>query len=200
MDTIEDAGALRDCYPEPKSRALRKVVRRLDAHCARFIEFSPFCVLATASPEAQPDLSPRGGAPGFVRVLDDHTLMLPDRPGNNRLDTLSKLAANPELALLFFVPGVDETLRVYGRAAILAAGSFDDEATGLPSPSALRIDVERAFFHCGKAPLRARLWRDEARVDRSILPSLGEILKDQIGDAGTPETQDEMLRRYAEEL
>lgn len=200
MDTIEDARALRDRYPEPKPRALRKVVRRLDTHCARFIALSPFCVLASASPDAQPDLSPRGGAPGFVRVLDDHTLLLPDRPSNNRLDSLSKLAATPDLALLFFVPGVDETLRVYGRAALLPTGSFEDEAIGLPSPSALRIDVDRAFFHCGKALMRARLWRDEARVDRSVLPSLGEILKDQIGDTGTPETQGEMLLRYAEEL
>jgi PPOX class probable FMN-dependent enzyme len=200
MGEIADPELLRDLYPAPGTRAVNKVIPRLDAHCMRFIALSPFCVLSTVSPEGWPDLSPRGGAPGFVRALDERTLVLPDRPGNNRLDSLSHLAAAPAVALLFFVPGVDETLRVYGSAAILPAGAFVDEAGGRPSTTALRIGVERAFFHCAKALMRAHLWSEEARIDRATFPTLGQILKDQIGGMEQVETQEEMLLRYAQNL
>jgi PPOX class probable FMN-dependent enzyme len=146
-------------------------------------------------------MSPRGGEPGFVKVHDDRTLLIPDRPGNNRLDSLSNLADNPAVGLLFFIPGVDELLRVYGRATILPAGAFVDERdTGRPSTTALTIAVERAFFHCAKAAMRARLWSEDARVDRGCLPTLGEMLNDQTGETSPPETQEEMIRRYLPEL
>jgi PPOX class probable FMN-dependent enzyme len=177
------------------------VVPRLDAHCARFIALSPFCVLSSVDSGAFPDLSPRGGEPGFVRMLDDRTLLLPDRPGNNRLDSLSNLADHPAVALLFFVPGVDELLRVYGTATILPAGSFLDERdTGRPSATALKISVERAFFHCAKALMRAHLWSEEAKVDRACLPTLGEMLKDQTGEEAPAESQEEMILRYLPEM
>lgn len=200
MDTIEDPGSLRALYPAPGTRAVRKVIARLDAHCARFIALSPFCVISSVSPDGWPDLSPRGGAPGFVRVLDERTLVLPDRPGNNRLDSLSNVAATASVALLFLVPGVDETLRVHGSAAILPAGAFVDAHARRPSLTVLRIHVERAFFHCAKALMRARLWSDDARIDRDTFPTLGQILNDQLGDNAPPETQEQMLRRYAESL
>lgn len=201
MGGIENSTALRALYPAPKERALRKVVQRLDAHCTTFIGLSPFCVLSSVDAGGRPDLSPRGGKPGFVRVLDAQTLLLPDRPGNNRLDSLANLADNPAVALLFFIPGVDELLRVYGTAAIVPTGAFDEAAgAGRPSTTALRIDVERAFFHCAKALMRSQLWSEEARVERACLPTLGEILHDQIGDAVPLESQEEMIRRYLPEM
>ena len=201
MEGIDDRSALRELYPAPKPRALLKEVPRLDKHCLRFIALSPFCILSTVRPDAGPDLSPRGGPPGFARALDDHTLVLPDRPGNNRLDTLSNIASDPAVALLFLVPGVDETLRVYGTATIVPAGTFEDEpGAARASTTALKVSVERAFFHCAKALMRARLWSENAKVDRAVLPTLGEMLNDQIGDASPVESQQEMVRRYLQDL
>jgi PPOX class probable FMN-dependent enzyme len=201
MGEIDSAGQLRTLYPAPKERTLRKVLPRLDAHCINFIGLSPFCVLSTVDAEGCPDLSPRGGDPGFVKVLDAGTLLLQDRPGNNRLDSLSNIAERGAVALLFFIPGVDELLRVYGRAAILPAGAFEVEpGAGRPPTTALRIDVERAFFHCAKALMRSHLWSDEARVERSCLPTLGEILHDQLGEISPLESQEEMIRRYLPDL
>ena len=134
-------------------------------------------------------------------VLDDRTLLLPDRPGNNRLDILSNIAANPAVALLFFVPGVDEMLRVYGAAAILPAGAFEDEVgAARPSATALKIAVERAFFHCAKALMRARLWSEEAKVDRASLPTMSEIMNDHSNESSPLESQEEMARRYVPDL
>jgi PPOX class probable FMN-dependent enzyme len=201
VEGIDDRSALRELYPAPKPRALLKEIPRLDRHCLHFIALSPFCILSTVRPGAGPDLSPRGGLPGFARALDDHTLVLPDRPGNNRLDTLSNVAGSPAVALLFLVPGVDEMLRIYGTATIVPAGTFEDEpGARRASTTALKISVERAFFHCAKAAMRARLWSEDAKVDRAVLPTLGEILNDQIGVASPVESQQEMVRRYMQDL
>lgn len=128
--------------------------------------------------------------------------MLPDKTGNNRLDNLSNIVANPAVALLFMVPGVDETLRVYGAAEILPGTAFDDEFVpdSRPPTTVLRVTVERAFFHCAKALMRARLWSEDAKIDRACLPSMGEIIKDQTQDPAPPETQEDMVRRYAKDL
>lgn len=203
MEAICTQEELRTIYPQPKGRAVSKVVSSVDEYGARFIAQAPFCILGTVSLTGEPDLTPRGGDPGFVQVLDAHTLLLADRPGNNRLDNLSNIAANPAVTLLFMIPGVDETLRVYGKAVILAAGTFDDRAAAgerRPSPTALKIAVDRAYFQCPKALMRARLWSDEARIDRQSLPTLGEILAAQTGDTGPLESQGEMLQRIVPEL
>jgi PPOX class probable FMN-dependent enzyme len=201
VTVLTDPAALRTLYAMPKERALRKVVPRLDHHCIHFINRSPLCILASATPDGFPDLSPRGGDPGFVQVLDDHTLLLPDRPGNNRLDSLSNLVTNPPVALLFLVPGIDETLRVYGNVEIVPRLG-DDHASSERKPSAtvLRISVSKAFFHCAKALMRAQLWSEEAMIDRRSFPTLGQILKDQLQDNGPVESQDDMVRRYQEDL
>ncbi|HWE63968.1 MAG TPA: MSMEG_1061 family FMN-dependent PPOX-type flavoprotein [Chloroflexota bacterium] len=201
MESITNSAAVRALYPAPKERVLRKVLPCLDTHCARFIALSPFCVLASVDADDCPDMSPRGGAPGFVQLLDEHTLLLLDRPGNNRLDSLSHVADRPAVALLFFVPGVDEVLRVYGTATILPAGSFEHERdAGKPAVSALKISVQRAFFHCAKALMRAHLWSEDARIDRACFPTLGEIMHDQLGETTPAESQEEMICRFLPEF
>lgn len=162
-------------------RAVLKTLRRLDQHCRRFIELSPFLCLGTAS-AAGADVTPRGDSPGFVKVLDDVTLALPDWRGNNRLDALTNIAVNPQVGLLFLIPGVDETLRVNGQAHITTDAAVVSQWTvnGNHPASALVVTVEEAFLHCGKAIIRSHLWQDTYKVDRQALPSYGQMLKDQI--------------------
>jgi PPOX class probable FMN-dependent enzyme len=172
---------LREHYAQPIERALLKILRKLDEHCRRFIALSPFLCLGTTA-ENGVDVSPRGDGPGFVHVLDELTLAIPDWPGNNRLDSLTNILSNSRVGMLFMIPGVDETLRVNGTAAI----TMDPDVlarwqvNGKRPKSALVITVCEAFLHCGKALIRSRLWQDDYRVDRSRLPSYGRMLKDQI--------------------
>ena len=179
---------LREQYPPAIERARLKTLRKLDGHCRRFIELSPFVCLGTNS-DAGPDVSPRGDRPGFVHIVDDTTLAIPDWPGNNRLDSLANVQSNPAVGLLFFIPGVDETLRVNGTAQItMEAGVLDRwETNGKRPRSALVITVTEAFLHCGKALIRSRLWHDDYKIDRSELPSYGRMLKDQIDIQDTAE-------------
>lgn len=202
MGRLKDQAALRQLYPVPSARALAKVIPELDVHCIRFIGLSPFCVIGSASATGEPDLSPRGGKPGFAKVEDRGTILLPDRPGNNRLDTLSKLAANPRIALLFMVPGMDETLRVFGNAEIVSGDDFGaDFVTNNRAPqTVLKITVDQAFFQCGKALMRAQLWNEESKRHRSAMPTMGEIMRDHTGHTDHVETQDEMVSRYRKQL
>lgn len=165
-------------YGAPNERSLRKEIDHVNADYRRFIELSPFVVLATGGPDGL-DCSPRGDAPGFVRVLDSRTLALPDRPGNNRVDSLRNVVAAPQVGLLFMVPGVGETLRVNGRARVSLApellASF--AVDGKPPRSVLLIDVQSVYFHCAKAIVRSNLWDPAHHVERSQLPSAGEMLR-----------------------
>ena len=202
MARIDSREALARLYKAPSERVRLKQLDRLDRHCRRFIELSPPAILGSSSPEGGADVSPRGGEPGFVRVLDERTLALPDRPGNNRIDSLVNLIASPEVALLFLIPGVDELLRVAGSAEIRddaeLLGSF---AVGERLPrTVLLVHVREAFLHCGKALMRARLWQEASKIERASLPSLDEMLKEQIGSAEPAEAQAVMLARYRENL
>lgn len=201
MARITSLDELRRIYGEPRERSRRKTLPALDRHCRRFIELSPFLALGTFGPDGRADVSPRGDAPGFVRITDDGALLIPDRPGNNRLDNLTNLLANPSVGLLFLIPGFDETLRVNGSAAIHDdAELLDLFAVNEHRPATvLRVGVSEAYFHCGKAMMRSRLWDSSFQVDRSLLPSLGEILRDQLS-LETAESQAEMIRRYRETL
>jgi len=178
-----------DRYRTPGQRVLDKVIHHLDEHCAAFIRLSPFATLATASPEGEPDVSPRGGDPGFVHVLDGNRLALPDRQGNNRVDSLRKVAANPRAALMFFVPGIDETLRVYGTTTLHAPDDLGIDFTefGRPPLSLLVLQVDRAYFQCSKAVMRSGLWDPERRVDRSVFPPFSQVLRDHCRDDTIPE-------------
>ena len=178
-------------YRDPSQRVLDKVIHRIDEHCAAFVRLSPFAVLSTASPDGAPEVSPRGGDPGFVKVLDEHRLLLPDRQGNNRMDSLRNLTANPRAALMFMVPGIDETLRVYGRTALHGPDDLGIDLTefGRPPLSVLVLHVERAYFQCSKSVMRSELWNPERRVERSVFPPFSQVLRDHCRDESMPDEE-----------
>jgi len=199
---IDSVDELRARYPEARARALAKELDRLDPHCRRFIELSPFLVLATVGADGRVDASPRGGEPGFVRVIDERTLWMPDASGNNRLDSFTNIAQTGRCGLLFMLPGMDETLRVNGTAKLLDAAEvlakFPREKN--PPRAVLAVNVEEAYLHCAKALMRSKLWGAEHRIERSMFPSMGQMIGDQTGSSAPAETQAEMLARYAAEL
>ena len=194
---------LRALYAAPGERAVRKQQAQLDAHCQRFIALSPFCVLASGGGTgALLDASPRGGAPGFVKSPDAHTLLLPDAGGNNRLDTLSNLLDDPRIGLVFLIPGVDETLRVNGTARLREEALYTDFFTAERQRPKLVIEVRvaEAYLHCPKALMRSRLWSADAQVERAVLPTLGQMIHDQMGLDTEPESQVAMLQRYRAQM
>ena len=174
LDTIE---ALEALYGKPAEASLAKEVDRITPHYRRFIEASPFVALATAGPEGL-DCTPRGDAAGFLRIADERTLLLPDRRGNNRVDSLRNVLRDPRVALLFLVPGVGNTLRVNGRArisvepALLASFAVEDKAPR----SVLEVTVETVYFQCSRALMRSDLWNPQKHVDPKSLPTPGQIL------------------------
>ena len=175
---IRDLSSLRAIYGEPAGAAVSKQVDHLHPHYQALIRASPFCVLATVGDTVE--ITPRGDAPGFVEIADAHTLLLPDRRGNNRIDNLRNIIADPRVTLLFLIPGVGETIRVIGRAEI----SVDPALLGrfvvhnqLPR-SVLVVHVESCFFQCAKALMRSKLWDKATQVSRDSLPSNGTILAD----------------------
>ena len=187
--SIASQAELRETYREPAPRAQQKVLDHIDSHTRDFIALSPFCVISSLGADGRQDTSPRGDPPGFVAVLDERTLLIPDRPGNNQVDSLRNVLAHPEVGLLFLVPGMNETLRVSGRAEIVT-----DEALlaplsvgGKAPRSGLRITVEEAFLHCGRSLVRSRLWDAGAQIDRSCYPTYGQVLADQIRGANAAE-------------
>ena len=174
---------LRSVYPQPKQRSLDKELDYLDDHCRRFIAMSPFVLVASADAAGACDVSPKGGPPGFVRVLDERRLAIPDATGNRRLDGLQNMLQNPHAGLLFLIPGMGETLRINGRVSLsrdpaIVAGL---ETAGHPAKLALVVDVEQAYLHCAKALIRSGLWRTDTWAAADELPSAAEILNDHIG-------------------
>lgn len=182
QDVLETETALREIYGTPGDLAARKQLAYLDKHARRFIELSPFLVISTQGADGLGDVSPKGDAPGFVAVLDDRTILIPDRPGNNRIDTLSNLTENPGVGLLFMIPGVNETLRINGRARVIADTALLTQFAvrdRLPKTGIL-VEVEEMYLHCAKALVRSKLWADDYRVERKVLPSLGQMIADQV--------------------
>ncbi len=199
---ITTLAELRGLYAAPMERAVKKQLTALDVHCRRFIGLSPFVVLASGGAEAAMDASPRGGDPGFIRVLDGHTLLIPDAPGNNRLDSLQNIVTSGEVGLLFLIPGVEETLRINGTALLsLDEADISRCTTEKRRPKlVIRVTVRDAYLHCAKALMRSQLWSPAAQIERSCLPSAGEMLKDHTGVHTAPETQEDMRRRYQPDL
>lgn len=190
---------LRELYGQPIERARLKTLRKLDVHCRSFIELSPLVFLGTAS-EAGGDVTPRGDRPGFVKILDDVTLAIPDWPGNNRLDSFINILSNPQVGLLFVVPGVDESLRVGGTAEITTDPELLASWEKVPK-SVLVVRVSEAFLHCGKALIRSRAWHDDYKVDRTQLPSYGRMLKEQIEiQDSVEEIEASVAKSYKEKL
>lgn len=202
MTRITSVEALRAIYPSPSERALKKQLDKLDRHCRSFIGLSPFVVISSVGADGLADASPRGDRPGFVQILDDHTIAVPDWPGNNRLDTLSNIIVRPSVGLLFLVPGVDETLRVNGEAELRDDEDLRSlfERSGKLPRLVILVHVKEAYLHCAKALMRSRLWDPTSRIERSLLPTMNEMLQDQIGAAGSIEPQEEMIERYRKVL
>jgi PPOX class probable FMN-dependent enzyme len=195
INTIQ---ALRSIYDEPAARVIRKDIGCIDEHIGRFIELSPFMVMASTDAAQQLDASPRGGAPGFVKILDKHTLLVPDSAGNNRLDTLENILAKPQVGLLFMIPGVEEMARVNGQAALLTDSALLDRCVDEKRRPKLviQIKVQEAYLHCAKAVMRSHLWDQQVQVDRAVLPSLGEMIKAQLNLDGPAESREDMRKRY----
>jgi uncharacterized protein len=186
--SIEDLHAH---YGAVSTLAAKKEIKHLDQNAREFIARSPFLVMSTADADGWPDASPKGDAPGFVTVDDDRHLLLPDRPGNNRVDGFKNLMTNPKIGLIFFVPGVDHTLRVNGRARLLIESAICARfsVNGKPARAVVKIVTEQVFFHCGKALIRSRLWKPEAWQPTSGLATLGAALADQIGGMSSVEAE-----------
>lgn len=198
---LSTEAALRDCYAQPAEMVQKKILSRLDRHAKAFIALSPMVMLATAGPDGA-DCSPRGDAPGFVRVEDDATLLLPDRRGNNLIDSLRNVTQQPSVGLLFLVPGINETLRVNGTAAIVtdAARLAPLAVQGQVPASALEIRVREVFFHCGKAMIRSELWNPEKHVPRASFPTLGRIIADQIAGVDAEAADANLAEAYRTRL
>ena len=196
------ASDLATIYPAPSPRVIAKARPEIDVHAEKFIGMSPFCVLATSGSDGSVDASPRGGNPGFIHVAGPNTLLMPDRSGNNRIDSFRNIVQGSGFVqLIFFVPGIDETLRVGGKGKL----TIDPELMasmvefGKPPRAVLHIDVHEAYFHCGKALMRSKLWAGETRVERAVMPSIGEVIHDQTG-LGERESQEVIYARYKTQL
>lgn len=205
MDFIASHEELRGVYktPEPTAGSMRKELRRLDGHCKSFIARSPFVLIGSSDGKGNADVTPKGDKPGFAAVLDDTTIAIPDRPGNNRLDTLENIVCNPAVGLLFLIPGMNETLRVNGEARITVDAALRERfaVEGKPALSVVVVTVDAAYMHCAKAFMRSELWKPETWPDRSKLPTLGQILRDQLATDETAEQADRRLDKvYRETL
>jgi PPOX class probable FMN-dependent enzyme len=199
---VKTEADLRTYFGQVSSLAEKKVLHHVDHFCRDFIALSPFLVLASSDGKGHADASPRGDGPGFVAVLDDKTLLIPDRRGNNRVDTFSNILASPGVGLIFFVPGIDETLRINGQAEIT-----QDEAllaplamSGIVPTMGLKVHVEETYFHCGKALLRSRLWKPETRVERNVFPPLGRIIAEQTAAIAVDEAEKTIEEGYRTRL
>jgi PPOX class probable FMN-dependent enzyme len=189
--------------PGPDSGVRRKELQFIDPHARNFISRSPFALLSTSSADGRCDVTPRGDGPGFVKVLDDTTLVVPDRPGNRRLDSMENILGNPHAGLLFLIPGMDETLRINGRAAITEDRGLLEQMTmkGKIPTLGIIVEVEELFFHCARAFRRSDLWKPDTWMDRAEMPTLGKIMADQLklGDEVVDEI-DEGLERANKNL
>ena len=174
---------------------MRKELKTLDGHCRSFIGNSPFVLIGSSDGAGNADVTPKGDRPGFAAILDDATIAIPDRPGNNRLDTLENIVVNPAVGLLFLIPGMNETLRINGEARITIDPTLRERLAvdGTPPLSVLVVHVRAAYMHCAKAFMRSELWKPESWLDRATLPTLGAILRDQLALADTIEQTDHWL-------
>jgi len=192
---------LRELYGAVSPRAAAKQIDRLDTHCRAFIAASPFLLMAT-SDGTRLDVSPKGDPPGFVVVEDETHLLIPDWPGNNRIDGLRNILAQPRVGLIFLIPTVRETLRVNGAATIHDEPALLERCAhkGRPPLTVLRVTVEEVFLHCAKAFLRSGLWQTETWPESRPIPPMGEMIRDHAGTGGPAECDDEAIARYMKAL
>lgn len=202
MSAIETEQQLRSLYLPAKARAVKKQMPRLDQHCRNFLALVRFAVLSTADAQGNMDASPRGGEAGFIKAIDDNTVIIPDWSGNNRLDTFTNILESGRIGAIFLVPGVDEALRINGAASLRNDEAFTSrcEVNGRFPKVVVHITVKEAYLHCAKAIMRGQLWAPEAKVERKALPTMNEMLRDQIGQTEPAEPQEAMLARHKTEL
>ncbi|WP_322417094.1 pyridoxamine 5'-phosphate oxidase family protein [Mesorhizobium huakuii] len=197
MEFVTTHEELRTIYktPRPTDGSIRKELKALDGHCRSFIGKSPFVLIGSSDGEGNADVTPKGDKPGFAAILDDRTIAIPDRPGNNRLDTLENILRNPSVGLLFLIPGMNETLRVNGDARITVDAGLRERLAvdGKEPQSVVVVTVKAAYMHCAKAFMRSDLWKPESWYDRATLPTLGQILRDQMAVADSAEATDSWL-------
>ena len=197
MEFVTTRDQLRTIYktPRPTDGSIRKELKALDGHCRSFIGKSPFVLIGSSDGAGNADVTPKGDKPGFATVLDDTTIAIPDRPGNNRLDTLENILLNPSIGLLFLIPGMNETLRVNGEARITVDGGLRERLAvdGREPQSVIVVTVKATYMHCAKAFMRSDLWKPETWYDRATLPTLGQILRDQLALADSAEATDRWL-------
>ncbi len=186
-EVVTSEEEMRELLGEPRELVIKKELPALDRHCRDFITRSPFMLLGTANAAGQCDVSPRGDAPGFVLVLDDHTLVIPDRPGNRRIDSLRNIVSHGAVGLLFMIPDVEETLRVNGRACIVRDADVLERLTarGKVPTLAIAVTVEEAFLHCAKALKRSQLWDTATWPEERPVCTLAQIIHDQVPMPGT---------------
>ena len=202
MDGIADLEQLRSHFGTISTMAAHKVMPRLDRYSRAFIALSPFLVLATTDGDGGVDASPRGDAPGFVAMPDDTTLVIPDRPGNRRVDSFSNVISQPGIGLIFFVPGINETLRVNGTGHVVTDAELLSplEAQGKIPVTGLRVTITEVFFHCGKALIRSKLWDASRHVPRASFPTLGQIIADQTALMDSASADQAISTSYREKL
>ncbi len=200
--TIKDVDTLRGLYGVPSDRAIKKMQIQLDKHAVNFINKSPFLLISTVDSEGKMDVSPRGGTAGFIKIINNHTLLIPDAKGNNRLDSLENIIETGQFGSLFLIPGIDETLRLNGTAVITTDKEHLDHYSNerIAIKSCIKVTVQETFMHCAKAFMRSKLWDHETQIERSSFPTMGQILKDQIGGDEIPEKHAAMVERYKKDI
>ena len=200
--TISSQEELRSLYGWPKGRAKTKVLSQLEKHSKNFIRHAPFFVMSTYDQSGRSDASPRGGKAGFVKIINDHTLVIPDAKGNNRVDSLVNLVETGNIGCLFLIPGIDETLRINGSAIITTnpdyIKQFPEERH--PPKTCIEISIKEVFLHCAKALMRSELWNKTYHVKRPGFPTMGVMLNEQLGTNKAFESQEDMVKRYSEDL
>jgi len=199
---IKSEEQLREIYGHAKGRAKDKQLSALEKHSINFIEHSPFLTISTYSNSGAVDCSPRGGAPGFVKILDEKTILLPEAKGNNRLDSLCNIIETGNIGCLFLIPGVDETLRINGTARISISEDylalFSNERN--PPKACIELTITEVFLHCAKALMRSKLWSKDSQISRSDFPTMGIMLKEQLCLSGEVEKHEDMVKRYQKDL
>lgn len=197
-NVIETEEELRSLIGFPSDLVKRKVINYLDHHCSHFISQSPFLVMSTSNQDGFCDVSPRGDKPGFVHVLNEKFLLIPERPGNKRIDSMGNILSNPKVGLLFFIPGLGETLRVNGRAALVKDPELLEKmaAGGREPLVAIGVEVEECFIHCAKAFIRSGLWDPSTWGDKDSLPSGAKILFEH---ASLPDSSPESIAKRLQE-
>ena len=186
---IDNEDGLRSIFGNAEGLAVQKSRPGFDKYSRQFVAMSPFLVISTANAQGKADVSPRGDPPGFVHIVDDKTFLIPDRPGNNRLDTMVNIVENPNVACLFFIPGFEDTLRVSGKARITEDAALLKHCivSGKQPKAGILVTADEVFLHCAKALKRSKLWQDDYRQDRAQMPSIARIIMEQVSEQGVDE-------------